>query len=607
VVLVHELGHFLAARRFGVLVRRFAIFVGPPIVKWKRGDTEYSIRAIPFGGFVDMPGEHPDDDAKDDPRALCNKPPWQRAIVFSSGVAMNLVLAVVLFALAPVVGIKAPSPVIGTVLPGMPADEAGLKELDRLVAVNGKAVQSFTDVQMTVLLTDEDEEVSITIERDVEGAAEPKRITKTMRTVRGAMFPVVGIAPVGSTRIFQVVTNSLAHPSPAAQAGLERGDRILAVNGEPVELWREVEAQLEKTDDGPVELKIERDGREQVLTVSRDDLTTYELGMLPPVAVDGVVEGSAAEEADLRVGDAILAVGDVAWPSAQQLQEAVKAAGAGTPVTIRVRRTTGFLWWRETGELTLELAPKIREGGERPLIGIQMAPMGEEPIVGSVDPDGPAAEAGFERGDRVVAVGENKVSARDWEHLLKFLDRNAVEKAVPVVVERGGIRETLRYQVATGRPEKVTLAGAAAEPQYVALPRVTNPLTAISRGFKQAALWLRRAYMNLSQLIRRQVEPTAVMGPVGIIDASRQVAARGFGTLMEFWAMVSVLIAVLNFLPLPPFDGGHVLFLGIEAIKGSPVSMKVRNAIWTVAWIAILALFLLVTWQDILRIREWYF
>lgn len=600
-ILVHELGHFLAARKFGVLVRRFAIFLGPPIVKWKRGETEYSIRAIPFGGFVDMPGEQPDDEAKDDPRALCNKPVWQRAIVFSSGVAMNLALAVVLFAVAPMLGIQAQTPVIGTVVPGLPAEKAGLEVLDRIVAVNGEPVQSFLDVRMIISLTDADDEVSVTVERAIEGATEPKRITRTMRTEAGSFAPVIGIEPLASTRVFQVIPGSHA-----AQAGLERGDRVLRVNGKPTETWLEVEKQLKDKPSGPVDLTVERGGEDHVLTVRPDELATYEFGMLPPTLVAGVERNSPAEAAGVRQGDWILKADGFEWPTTDELKESVQKAGPGGEVTLHLFRK-GWLFWPDR---TIDVACKVARLGDdrQPRIGVALGyVIGPPLLVAGVEPDGPAAAAGFHRGDRILALLEKPVKPDDWEDVYRRLREAAVENPVPVVVERGGAEQTLLYQVGATPPERVSLDGVVSEPLYVRLPRVTNPLSAIRRGFRQAYLWVLRSYGNLKQLLRQQIKPTAVGGPVSIVAGSLEMASKGIGTLMEFWAMIGVFVAVLNFLPLPPFDGGHVLFLAIEKIKGSPVGMKVRNFIWTVAWIGILLLFVLITWQDIARIYEIYF
>ena len=174
IIFVHELGHFLAAKGFGVWVRRFAIGFGPPIVKWQRGETEYSVRAFPLGGFVEPMGDHPDSEGGDDPRALWRIPAWQRIVVFSAGVFMNAVLAVVFFMAAWMIGLSAVPPVVGSVVPGSPAQAAGLEPGDRIIAINGQRVRTFDDLLAKVTSDDAGTAFNVTVLRRVPGAAEPR-------------------------------------------------------------------------------------------------------------------------------------------------------------------------------------------------------------------------------------------------------------------------------------------------------------------------------------------------------------------------------------------------------------------------------------------------
>jgi regulator of sigma E protease len=146
IIFVHELGHFLACKWFGVWVRKFAIGFGPPLITWTRGDTEYSLRAFPLGGFVEPMGDHPESEGGGDPRALWRRPAWQRIVVFAGGVFMNAVLAVLFFTAAFMIGVSAMSPVVGGVVPLMPAQKAGILPGDRITAINEAPVESFEDI-----------------------------------------------------------------------------------------------------------------------------------------------------------------------------------------------------------------------------------------------------------------------------------------------------------------------------------------------------------------------------------------------------------------------------------------------------------------------------
>lgn len=146
-VLVHELGHFITAKLTGMRVSEFAIGFGPKLLWKQSGETEYSIRAIPLGGFNKIEGMDPEE-AQDD-RAFSRKPVWARAVVIAAGSLMNFVLPIFLFFIVFMAnGIESVSekPVIGALVPGKPAIQSGLSVGDRIVRVNGTAVNTWRDV-----------------------------------------------------------------------------------------------------------------------------------------------------------------------------------------------------------------------------------------------------------------------------------------------------------------------------------------------------------------------------------------------------------------------------------------------------------------------------
>src|SRR5687767_6069548 len=131
-IFVHELGHFLAARRVGVRVLTFSLGFGPKILKVKRGDTEYCISAIPLGGYVKMAGENPDDPRSGQPDEFLSKSKWQRFQILIMGPLMNIVLAVVVLAFVlaqgtQVLAYRDQPPVVGAVVAGSPADRVGIQ------------------------------------------------------------------------------------------------------------------------------------------------------------------------------------------------------------------------------------------------------------------------------------------------------------------------------------------------------------------------------------------------------------------------------------------------------------------------------------------------
>ncbi|ADU51124.1 membrane-associated zinc metalloprotease [Thermaerobacter marianensis DSM 12885] len=149
-IVIHELGHFWAAKRSGVLVHEFALGFGPRLAYVRRGETEYSLRLLPLGGFVRMAGMQPDEEGLEDvppPRRFLGRPLGDRLKIIAAGPVMNVVLAVVLFTLVfAVIGVPVARPVVGEVVAGYPAAEAGLRPGDRIVAIDGQPVESWEQV-----------------------------------------------------------------------------------------------------------------------------------------------------------------------------------------------------------------------------------------------------------------------------------------------------------------------------------------------------------------------------------------------------------------------------------------------------------------------------
>ena len=597
-ILVHELGHFLTAKWFGVRVRRFALGMGPVLVKWQRGDTEYSLRPIPIGGFVDLVGEHPEAEGADDPKALWRRPVWQRIVVFSAGVVMNALLAIVLFSAAFLIGVNVIAPIAGEILPGSPAEKAGLRAGDRVLAlgVTGQEptpIQAFDDLMYAVTLENAGTEFTIEIGRPAAEGDEPVRKTFRVKSFRpeGSLGPMFGINVPQDTVLAKMLTTS-----PAYQAGLEVGDRILAVDGKPITFLHQAAEALEQAPAGPVVLTIEREGREQNLRIDPAELKEYRYGLAPPTGVEKVLSDSPAEKAGIQKADRVVQAGEVRWPTPSQISEVVQAAGAGSSVDLVLARGG------ERIEVTCQVAMMDAEDGQKPMIGLAMAGAVGDPVeIGQVEAGGAADRAGLRPGDIILSVGPKGKMPGNWNDVVAELVRKP-GAPVAVTVERGSqVVETTLTPDAVPY-ERFTLEGIAAKPVYVALPRIYNPLTAAGEGLKRTRLWFGRIYTSLAQMVRGQVSTQTVGGPVLIVQASLAIAEQGLGTLMSFWGMLGVSLAVLNFLPLPPFDGGHVLFAIIAKIKGSHVSLKVQTAFWAAGWVMVGLLILLVMWQDIDRL-----
>lgn len=196
-VLVHELGHFITAKMTGMRVDEFAIGFGPKLVSFQRGETRYSIRAIPLGGFNDIAGMDPEQNTAGS-RGYCAKPVGARMIVILAGSFMNFVLPVILFfGIFFFAGIRTPStePVLGTVLTGKPAAEAGLKDGDRVLTVNGNPVATWSDF-VNGVKDEGGEPVDLTVERQ----GQQLDVTVTPAYDSSAKRAMVGVMGTVNTR-----------------------------------------------------------------------------------------------------------------------------------------------------------------------------------------------------------------------------------------------------------------------------------------------------------------------------------------------------------------------------------------------------------------------
>lgn len=186
-IFVHEFGHFIAAKACGVKVNEFSIGMGPAFFKRQRGETLYSMRIFPIGGFCAMEGE--DEDSEDE-RAFNRKPAWQRAIVLAAGALMNLITAVILMIIIAFWSGQATT-VIDQVLDDSPAYEAGIETGDEIVAINGSEIKEWNDI-IGVIGESEEETAEITVMRD----GREETLTSSMEYDEEAGRYKIGITPV---------------------------------------------------------------------------------------------------------------------------------------------------------------------------------------------------------------------------------------------------------------------------------------------------------------------------------------------------------------------------------------------------------------------------
>ena len=226
-VFVHELGHFMAARRIGVRVLTFSLGFGPKLLKFTRGDTEYCVSAIPLGGYVKMAGENPDDQRTGSEDEFLSKTKWERFQVLIMGPAMNVILAIVVMTFVLYQGAEVPSyetqqPVVGTVVEGSAAERVGIQVGDRIVRVADRAVETWEDVFLAVMPRADQE-----IEVVVRNAAGERTLKVTPDSQTSFEMGDLGVGPTMRPQIRAVTSGE-----PADLAGIQVGDVVEELEGD---------------------------------------------------------------------------------------------------------------------------------------------------------------------------------------------------------------------------------------------------------------------------------------------------------------------------------------------------------------------------------------
>ncbi|MEK7267535.1 MAG: RIP metalloprotease RseP [Nitrospirota bacterium] len=266
-IFVHELGHFLFAKKLGVRVLKFSLGFGPKLIGRKYGDTEYLVSAVPLGGYVKMLGEEPGDELKeeDKPFAYNYQPVWKRFLIVFSGPVFNLFFAAAIFFVVFLSGVPVPKPYAGKVMENSPAAAAGLMTGDRIAAINGKTVFGWDDIDVSVNES-RGEKLLFKIEREgkiIELPVTPEK--KTGKNIFGENTEVmdIGIMPLLYPEVGEVIKNAVAE-----KAGIKKGDRIVEIEGASIKTWHDMTSIIHGSPEKPLRLKIKRDENFLELTVT---------------------------------------------------------------------------------------------------------------------------------------------------------------------------------------------------------------------------------------------------------------------------------------------------------------------------------------------------
>ena len=563
-IFIHEFGHFVFAKLFGVKVITFSIGFGPKVLKVRGKETEYCVGILPFGGFVKMLEEGKAESPilpEERQRTFEAQALWKRVVIVLAGPAMNLVFPVALYTSVYLDDREFLPPTVGAVFPGKPAD-GKLFAGDIIKAIDGDKVESFPDVQKALrragvahrIEVERDGktiDVNVTPTDEVE-VVEPKELELFEHVGR------IGIAPTFAAPVIGIARTD----SPAFRAGLRTFDRITAVNGRKVETFVDLLRVLSQNK-----------GDNVVLTYVRPTTAPRALGGLADIAV--LEPGIASLAPRSHTGDASTAKD--ADPDARAKD---------------VLERTGI----ESAEMYVAYVP---EGSSEWQMGLRS---GDRVVM----LDGQA--------HRMWKVDRRGGSVLDDTTMVGQLlrDPNRVHE---LVWSRDGQRMSGTFQL---RKERWDDEFGQPYERYVFrtthwMPRaqaklVPNPhpwFYAIKRGAFETGNAIKFIVVGFVRIMQRRVSIAAIGGPITLYDVAGDAGAHGATTFVWAMAVTSVNLGLINLLPIPVLDGGHLMLLLVEWVRRKPVSVRAR-ALSSLVGVSILGLLMLVAFRnDVSRKLKW--
>ncbi|MAE77757.1 MAG: RIP metalloprotease RseP [Planctomycetes bacterium] len=617
-IFFHELGHFLAAKWAGVRVEVFSLGFGQRLFGWTRGDTDYRVSLVPFGGYVRMYGEMPGEGDPSDTDSLSSKSVGQRFVIYSGGVVMNLAFALIAFPLVFKAGVPFHAPVVGDVRPGGPAWMAGVEPGDRIRTINGAAVYSFDKILMESALAGEDG-ILLGIAR---GNQEFELRTRPRFDKRRGLAEV-GVAPSRDGPIVRLREGL----SPAREAGLQDGDEIVAYLGRPYD--RDLEDELGRDlmhdplsfarADRLLPLAVERDGERLDFSLKpRIRPGRARLGIAPLVCRviglrdrDDKALARDLKALGLRLGDIITGV-EVAstWSPVldpKHLQEALAAATSARLTVLPVALDEHDI---KGAPRKVIKVPKLFLGKAGAARLLDAVGLGGDTLTcrALVQPGLAAANAGLRTGDRILALAGQKMTS--WDDIVRTVNTAAGETDGKTVQVRWQPRAptltaTVEPREAQVRPEPVPVADygfdAALAPRKE-IYRVAGFVGSLGAGINCSIDTLRQLYVTLKSILAGRVSADNLGGIITISRVTYEYAEDGWQRWLYFLAILSLNLAFINVLPIPVLDGGQLMFLAVEKIKGSPVSARVMTYAQILGFVMVIGLLVFVTYNDILRV-----
>jgi len=645
------------------------ISIGPiklPAALWKKqwGETEYGIGIVPLGGYVKMLGQHdnpqlaaaeaekariqsenPDSTGeKMDPRSYPAKTVLQRMAIISAGVIFNLIFGCLFAAAAYMLGVNYMPTEIGSTVPGDSAWRAGLKPGDQLVQFHrdGKRDDklSFSDLRFNVTWMGDKKPLEVLV-KDPAGEEHWLALQAKTRDDYNAGMPTIGVT---SAHSLDVAKSKYDTHTSCGKSDLQMHDEVLAIiiDGKREEIADAYRLQqlLYTNSQKPLQLVVKRFPLDAEDNKREDETPTEETVTLPPQPllelgmtmkmgpIVALQTGSPVEKAGFEIGDVLKSI-DGELIVDPMLVDRVLLEKVGQPVVFTVERGDG------TSDITVTPRPIEMLGNQTHITRRPDSPISAETLglafsvndeIASVVSGGPAAAAGLQAGDAILNVSfvrpeGSPVDKKQFKRLglgepIEFTretnEWTFLDKVMQTVVPEG-VDLKVTYE-RDGKAKSVDLTPVASTENFnmtrglaflppVQIRKATSIGEAFELGWKEIKYGVLQIFTVLGKIGKSYKH---LGGPISIAAVATSAASDGIPTLLLFLTLLSANLAVLNFLPIPVLDGGHIMFLLYEGIFGKPMNERIAFFATMVGLSMILTLMLFAIGMDITRIPQFF-
>lgn len=598
IVFVHEMGHFLMGRLMGVDVEEFSLGFGPRAVGFKRGITDYRICWLPLGGYVRFFGAEL---GKEIPVELLEKSIttcklYKRALISAAGPLANFVLSFVVMVVLSQIGLPHQAPILSMVS-GSVAEQAGLKSGDRVLSIDGAAVATWQDLNRIVTqsagkalvfkVDRNNQSVDVTVTPRLDASQSP--FGDTIKVGR------IGVTPYQSDSILVVNPQGVLFA-----AGLQTGDKILAIDSKPVKSIYAVEAAvgafLNNTLDEEVFLK---SGAQ--LSQKSVQFEVQRSGVANAEALEKLFSRKVQKNPEFKNNDDV-----------EKIETIKITLDASLPAILAWKELTAK---KLSGGVTLE-SPRALVSTDLMVKDFENLKRGDKKI-STVEE---LKNCGLKSGDTIVKINQKSVAASPadlgmaLENIQSLLapETKNLNLALTIIGFKDSVRQlNCKLPVRVGkdafnRPQMqfdfpLSFVTHGLPPESV-IVKSSSVLQAFSDGATASFEQATSIFNGIRKLVTGSIPLSNLGGPIAIARVAGDAAQGGFIVFALTISWMSINIGMLNLLPLPVFDGGTLLMQGVEAAYGKPLPLGVQQKVQTVGVVIIMLLFVVVFYNDILRL-----